>query len=217
MLSHWHVFPWNNAARDGADIIALCDCPHTLSSNCNSNQSPKNGKVISAACREESCHVAKGLARALSAPLASLLASKDARFRSAQRQRLREKPGWCTDGRICSTGRTSSKEWQCLWLSLWIVTFACWGRYIQMWRLTFNSANFMMSYSALTGAMGTGSSVPVNTRTLLSAGWAGTQSWTGKGSKQTSKGLTPWKPACSGIKSRVGTEQRREEGAGAPL
>lgn len=30
------------------------------------------------------------------------------------------------------TGRTLSKERQCLWLSLWIITFACWGRYIQM-------------------------------------------------------------------------------------
>lgn len=177
MLSHWHKFPRNNTARDGADIIALHDCPRTHSSNCNSMQSPKNGKVISAACCDEKgCSIAKGLTRALSALLASLLGSKDAHLRPAQRLHLREKPGWCTDRRICTTGRTLSKERQCLWLSLRIISFACWGRYIQMYHLTFNSANFIMSYSALTGAMGTGSSVPVNTRTLLSAEWEGTQS-----------------------------------------
>lgn len=54
---------------------------HTHSSNCNSKKSPKNGKAISAArSKEKGCHVAKGLARALSA---SLLGSKDAHFRSA--------------------------------------------------------------------------------------------------------------------------------------
>lgn len=175
MLSHWHKFPRNNTARDGADIIALYDCPHTHSSNCNSMQSPKNGKVISAACSDEKGYsVAKGLTRALSALLASLLGSKDARFRPAQRLRLREKPGWCTDRRICREDFEQGKT------MLVIIPadhmLACWERYIQMYHLTFNSANFIMSYSALTGAMGTGSSVPVNTRTLLSAQWAGTQS-----------------------------------------
>lgn len=59
---------------------------HTHSSNYNSMQSSKNGKVISAACSEEKgYHVAKGLARALSASLASFLGSKDAGFCSAQR------------------------------------------------------------------------------------------------------------------------------------
>lgn len=35
--------------------------------------------------------------------------------------------------------------------------------------LTFNAANFIMSYGALTGAVGTGSPVPANTGTLLTA------------------------------------------------
>lgn len=176
MLSHRHTFPWNNTARDGADITALHDCPHTHSSNCNSMQSPKNGKVISAAWNyDKGYHEAKGLARALSAPLASLLGSKDARCRPAQKAASARKTRIMHRWENLCTGRTLSKERQCLWLSLRIITFACWGRYIQMCYLTFNSANFM-SYSALTGAMGTGSSVPVNTRTLLCAEWAGTQS-----------------------------------------
>lgn len=78
----------------------------------------------------------------------------------------------------------------------------------KMCHLTFKSANFIVSYSTLTGAMGTGSSVPVNTRTLLSAEWVvhkakPAKGSAGKGSKQTSEGLTPWKPACSERKTKL--------------
>lgn len=55
---------------------------------------PKMGKLfLLHAVMRKATRVAKGLARALSASLASLLGSKDARFCPAQRQRLREKPG----------------------------------------------------------------------------------------------------------------------------
>lgn len=70
------------------------------------------------------------------------------------------------------------------------------------WHIECKSANFIESYSTLTGAMGTGCSV------LSTPGLFCLQSElvhkakpakgsAGKGSEQTSKILPPWKPACS--------------------